>query len=334
VLEVRDLAAAFETDAGTLVAVDGVSFDIAHGQRFGLVGESGSGKSVTALSVLGLVDAPGRVTAERVRFEGQDLLGLTRGALRKIRGRRIGYVMQDPLAALSPVYPVGEQIAETIREHERGGRRAAARRAVDLLERVGIPDPAARARDFPHQLSGGMRQRVAIAIALACNPSLLIADEPTTALDVTIQAQVLELLAELSASGGMAVLIITHDLGVIARFADELAVMYAGRIVERGAVEDVFARPAHPYTAALLASQPQLDGPRHDTLPTISGSPPDLVRRPPGCAFEPRCGQARGRSVCREDDPALRALQAHRLAACHFAEELLPDGAATPSAIS
>jgi oligopeptide/dipeptide ABC transporter ATP-binding protein len=321
-LEVRDLVTRFETESGTLVAVDGVSFDVRERQRFAIVGESGSGKSVTALSILGLVDPPGVVSAERITFEGTNLLSLSGEQLRRIRGKKIGLVMQDPLASLSPVFSIGEQIAETVRYHERVGRRAAMARAIELLAGVGIPDPQARAREYPHQLSGGMRQRVAIAIALVCEPTLLLADEPTTALDVTIQAQVLELLAHLSEERGMAILIISHDLGVVASFADEIAVMYAGRIVERGIVDDVYYRSGHPYTLALLASQPGLSGGRRGALVSIPGAPPSPLRRPSGCSFHPRCRHQHGRDRCLTEEPLLRALDSSHVSACHFAEEL------------
>jgi oligopeptide/dipeptide ABC transporter ATP-binding protein len=319
-LEVRGLVAGFATDHGILHAVDGISFDIRRGERFAVVGESGSGKSVTALSLLGLVDPPGFVRAERITFGGHDLTALSQRQLGRIRGREIALVMQDPLASLSPVFSVGEQIAETIRHHEGARRAVAMRRAIELLGRVGIADAAQRARSYPHELSGGMRQRVAIAIALSCGPSLLIADEPTTALDVTIQAQVLELLLELSEQRAMAVMLISHDLGVVAGFADSVAVMYAGRFVERGQTQSVFARPSHPYTEALLASQPRLAGTRGEVLEAIPGAPPVLYERPPGCAFLPRCARSRDRTQCQEADPVLRSIAApdHREAACHF----------------
>ena len=305
-----------------MVAVDGVDLAIERGGRFGLVGESGSGKSAALWSIVGLVDPPGTVTAERIAFEGVDMLRMGKQELRRLRGNRIGFVMQDPLAALSPVFSVGDQIVETIRCHERVARREARTRAVELLASVGIPHPDARVHDYPHELSGGMRQRVAIAIALACNPSLLIADEPTTALDVTIQAQVLDLLLKLSEERGMAVLVVTHDLGVIARFADEVAVMYAGRIVERGTVHTLLRTPRHPYTEALLVSQPRLDAARVRELASIPGAPPDLLRRPPGCPFTPRCHRSAGRSTCVEEQPTLRAVGPRHESACHFAEEL------------
>jgi oligopeptide/dipeptide ABC transporter ATP-binding protein len=252
--------------------------------------------------------------------------------MRRVRGRDIAIVLQDPFASLNPVFSVGEQIAETIRYHERVSRSAARARAVDLLGQVGIPNPAARVGDYPHRFSGGMRQRVAIAIALACNPALLIADEPTTALDVTVQAQVLELLARLSEERNMAILLITHNLGVVAGFADVVAVMYAGRIVESGDAEAIFYRSCNPYTRALLAAQPRFDAPRGARLEAIPGAPPNPLDRPSGCAFHPRCPHRRGRERCAQDDPALRpAGGPEHLSACHFLEELLATPVAAPA---
>ncbi len=331
-LEVRDLVTRFHTAAGPLRAVDGISFAVFPGQRLALVGESGSGKSVTALSILRLIDPPGDVSAAAISFGGRDLLDLSPAEMRRVRGRDIAIVLQDPFSSLNPVFSVGEQIAETIRYHEGASRGAARARAVDLLGQVGIPNPAARVDDYPHRFSGGMRQRVAIAIALACNPALLIADEPTTALDVTVQAQVLELLARLSEERGMAVLLITHNLGVVAGFADDVAVMYAGRIVESGHVEDIFYRPGNPYTRALLAAQPRFDVESGERLAAIPGAPPNPLDRPPGCAFHPRCPQRRGRERCARDDPALRPAQGPgHLSACHFLEELVEMPAAAPA---
>lgn len=331
-LEVRDLVTRFHTAAGPLRAVDGISFAVSPGQRLALVGESGSGKSVTALSILRLIDPPGDVSAAAISFAGRDLLALSPAEMRRVRGRDIAIVLQDPFSSLNPVFSVGEQIAETIRYHEGAARGAARARAVDLLGQVGIPNPAARVDDYPHRFSGGMRQRVAIAIALACNPALLIADEPTTALDVTVQAQVLELLGRLSQERGMAVLLITHNLGVVAGFADDVAVMYAGRIVECGHVEEIFYRPGNPYTRALLAAQPRFDEEGGERLAAIPGAPPNPLDRPPGCAFHPRCPQRRGRERCARDDPTLRpALGPGHLSACHFLEELVEIPATAPA---
>jgi oligopeptide/dipeptide ABC transporter ATP-binding protein len=286
-LTVERLTTVFDTASGPVAAVDDVSFEIREGETLGLVGESGSGKSVTALSILRLVQPPGRIAAGRVCFKGRDLLTLAEPEMRKVRGARIALIFQEPSAALNPVFTVGDQIAETLTVHGRAAGRDAWTRAVELLEAVRIPDAAARARDYPHQLSGGMRQRVTIALALACKPSLVIADEPTTALDVTIQAQILELLREMKAALGLSLLLITHDLGVVAETADRVAVMYAGRLVEEAPVRDIFQNAKHPYTRGLLASLPS--GVRGQRLRAIEGSVPEPGHLPPGCAFHPRC---------------------------------------------
>jgi len=272
---------------GPIPAVDDVSFEIHPGETLGLVGESGSGKSVTALSIMRLVQPPGRIAAGRILFKGRDLLALDEPAMRAVRGAEISLIFQEPMTALNPVFRVGDQIAEALVVHGRASRREAREKAIELLGAVRIPDPAARVRDYPHQLSGGMRQRVLIAIALACQPSLVIADEPTTALDVTIQAQILDLLREMKAAFHLSLLLITHDLGVVAETADRVAVMYAGRIVETGPVRAVFHQPAHPYTRGLLASKP--GGAPGKRLRAIEGSVPLLGALPPGCAFNPRC---------------------------------------------
>jgi len=271
-------------------AVRGLSYTIAPGETLGLVGESGSGKSVSALALLGLLPKRvGRITAGSVRIEGRELVGLPEDQLRHVRGARIAMIFQDPLSSLNPVLTVGRQITEGLETHRGLNHTAASKRAVELLDMVGIPAPRRRVHDYPHQFSGGMRQRAMIAMALACEPALLIADEPTTALDVTIRAQILDLLGRLRADLNMAVLMITHDLGVVAGFADRLAVMYAGRIVETGQTEDVLARPEHPYTVGLLQSLPRLDRPRQAELNPIGGAPPDLARQIVGCPFAPRC---------------------------------------------
>ncbi len=301
-VEVRDLEVTFFTSDGALRAVDGVSFEIASGRTLGLVGESGCGKSVTALALMGLVPPPGRVTGGSVRFEGRDLLSLAEHEMEKLRGKRIGIIFQEPMTSLNPVFTVGDQIAEVFRIHENFGRAEAWRRAVRMLARVRIPDAERRARAYPHQLSGGMRQRAMIAMALACRPALLIADEPTTALDVTIQAQIVDLIADIQAEMAMAVLFISHNLGVVAQVADEVAVMYAGRIVERAATEALFAKPLHPYTRGLVDTLPRL-GLRRERLPTIGGTVPDLRRLPPGCRFSDRCPLAD--SACRDAEPPL-----------------------------
>ncbi|HUR32380.1 MAG TPA: ABC transporter ATP-binding protein [Vicinamibacterales bacterium] len=286
VLSVRDLSVVFDLPGGVATAVDAVSFDIAGGETLGLVGESGSGKSVTALSIVRLLRAPGRVSSGHLHFAGRDLRALGERDMRTVRGRGIGFVFQEPMTALDPVYTVGDQIIEAITVQGAVSRREARVRAVALLEAVRIPDAAARVNDYPHQLSGGMRQRVCIAIAIACRPRLLIADEPTTALDVTIQAEILDLLREMRRSLGLAMLLITHDLGVVAEAADRIAVMYAGRIVEMGPVRDVLRDPQHPYTRGLLASLP---GTGRDRLQPIDGSVPVLGAFPRGCTFHPRC---------------------------------------------
>jgi len=318
-LQVEELAVSFETPSGTVRAVDGVSLSIERGERVGIVGESGSGKSVTALAILGLVPASGRVTAGRLAFEGEELLTRSERQLQQWRGRHASMVFQDPLSSLNPFLRVGRQVAETLEVHLELSRAAAGRRAAELLAQVGIADAATRLRDYPHQFSGGMRQRVAIAIAMACAPELLIADEPTTSLDVTVQAQILEVLAELSTASGTAVILITHDLGVVAGFCDRLLVMYAGRIVESGPTDAVVAEPQHPYTRGLLESIPRLRGPLPPRLRSVEGSPPDIGDVLPGCAFAPRCPLAM--PVCLEETPPLEPApgerQAHRVVACH-----------------
>jgi len=289
-LSVRDLHVEFAGRGRVVRAVRGLSYDIGPGETIGLVGESGSGKSVSALSLLGLLPKHvGKVTAGSAVFQGQDLLHLPEDKLRRIRGARIAMIFQDPLSSLNPVLTIGRQITEAIETHRGVSIREARKRAVALLDLVGIPAAASRINDYPHQFSGGMRQRAMIAMALSCEPSLLVADEPTTALDVTIQAQILELLRRLRTELGMAVLLITHDLGVVAGFADRLAVMYAGRLVELGPAETILADPAHPYTIGLLRSLPRLDRPRQAALTPIEGSPPDLASSLDGCPFAPRC---------------------------------------------
>ncbi len=292
-LAISHLVTEFRTDAGVLRAVDDVSFDVAPGATVGVVGESGCGKSVTSLSVLRLIQAPGRIAGGKILFEGRDLLALPEAEMRRVRGARIAMIFQEPMSSLNPVYTVGDQIIESVVLHQGKSRKAAWARAVELLALVGIPAPEERVRAYPHQLSGGMRQRVMIAMALACEPKLLIADEPTTALDVTIQAQILELLGRLRTQLGMAVLLITHDLGLVAEFAEDVVVMYAGRVVERAPVQQLFADPRHPYTRGLLRSVPSYgDNARARRLPTIPGVVPDLRELPPGCRFRARCADA------------------------------------------
>ena len=286
-LAISHLTTVFDTARGSVPAVDDVSFEIRAGETLGLVGESGSGKSVTALSIMRLVQPPGRIAGGRIAFNGRDLLAFSERQMQAVRGAEIALIFQEPMTALNPVFTIGNQIAETLIVHRRATRREAKARAIELLQAVRIPDPAARVGDYPHQLSGGMRQRVLIAMALACKPSLVIADEPTTALDVTIQAQVLDLLREMKAAFNLSLLLITHDLGVIAETADRVAVMYAGRIVETGPVRAIFRKPQHPYTRGLLASIP--GGTPGNRLRAIDGSVPLLGALPPGCAFNPRC---------------------------------------------
>jgi oligopeptide/dipeptide ABC transporter ATP-binding protein len=319
-LEVSNLRTFFETDAGVSRAVDGVSFAVEAGEIVGVVGESGSGKSVTSLSILGLVPRPpGRIEkGSSVRFKGEELVGAPEARLRQVRGNEIAMIFQEPMTSLNPVYPVGEQIAEALRLHRKMGKREARARAVELLREVGIADPEERARAYPHQLSGGMRQRVMIAIALSCEPALLIADEPTTALDVTIQAQILELILALRERRGMGVLLITHDLGVVAEVCDRVVVMYGGEVVEQGSVEELFRDPRHPYTRGLLAAIPRL-GKRVERLAAIPGTVPAPTAWPQGCRFHPRCAEALPR--CADEAPPLVTLGAGRSVRCWLEEE-------------
>jgi oligopeptide/dipeptide ABC transporter ATP-binding protein len=313
-LSVRGLKVAFSTEQGPAPAVDDVSFDVKPGEVLGIVGESGSGKSVTALSIMGLLPTPpGRITGGEILFQGEDLLKKSRTEMRKIRGGAISMIFQEPMTSLNPVFSIGDQVSEAIRWHENLGPAAARDRAIEMLTKVGIPSPQRRLDDYPHQLSGGMRQRVMIAMALSCNPKLLLADEPTTALDVTIQAQILDLLRELQAEFHMAVILITHNMGVVAEFADRVMVMYAGRAAERAPVEQVFDHPSHPYTKGLLASIPDLDEDRR-RLTAIPGMMPNPLALPPGCRFEPRCGYAI--PACREALPPLIGVGPDHEAAC------------------
>jgi peptide/nickel transport system ATP-binding protein/oligopeptide transport system ATP-binding protein len=312
-LEVRGLKTHFATDRGLFRAVDGISFDVPRGRTVGLVGESGCGKSVTSLSVMGLVAPPGKVEAAAVAFEGRDVLGLSPDERRKLRGGKMSMIFQEPMTSLNPVHTIGQQIVEAILAHSTLSPQAAKTRAIEMLELVRIPSPAQRVDDYPHSLSGGMRQRVMIAMALSCEPSLLIADEPTTALDVTIQAQILDLLQDLQRRLGMAILIITHDLGVIAEVADDVLVMYAGQIVESAPVNALFADPQHPYTIGLLGSIPRLDVERA-RLATIEGTVPSPNNQPRGCRFAPRCPFADRR--CHDEPPPLRELGTDHRVAC------------------
>jgi oligopeptide/dipeptide ABC transporter ATP-binding protein len=291
-LEVKGLKVRFTTEDGIVRAVDGVDFELDRGSVFGIVGESGSGKSVTAMTILGLTRDKNTRFEGEVVYKGQNLLALPESRLRDVRGNEIAMIFQDPMTSLNPVYNVGDQIVEAIMTHEGTTKKDAKRRAVELLRQVGIPNAQQRASDYPHQFSGGMRQRAMIAMALSCNPDVLIADEPTTALDVTIQAQILELLDNLRADFDSSVILITHDLGVVAEVADEIIVMYAGRVVERGSKRDVFYDPQHPYTWGLLGSIPRLDRPKPKKLHSIEGTPPSLINLPLGCKFRPRCPHA------------------------------------------
>jgi len=313
-LSVRNLKTQFRTDAGVVLAVDGVDFELRENETLGVVGESGCGKSVTALSVLRLVDSPGRIVDGSIVFRGKDLSEYSTSEMRKIRGNEISMIFQEPMTALNPVQTVGAQIMEALRLHNRMSKRQALHKAVDMLKLVGIPTPEVRVHEFPHQLSGGMRQRAMIAMALSCNPKLLIADEPTTALDVTIQAQILDLMRKLKAEIGSAVMIITHDMGVVAEMADNVVVMYAGRVVEYADVKGLFASPRHPYTMALLESIPRITDKRGKKLHPIAGSIPDPLAAPSGCAFHPRCRFAQ--EICRTEMPPLFPLEGRRTARC------------------
>ena len=315
-LDIRGLRVHFATGDGIVQAVEGVDLSLAPGETLGVVGESGCGKTVTALSVLQLIPMPpGRIVAGEIRWQGRDLAPLAGAALRRVRGKEIGIVFQEPMTALNPVYPVGAQIAETVRWHEGLGRRAAHDKAIEMLRLVHIPNPERRARDYPHQFSGGQRQRVMIAMALACEPKLLIADEPTTALDVTIQAQILDLIAEMKSRLGMAVMLITHAMGVVAETTERVVIMYAGKVVEEAPVGELFARPLHPYTQGLIRSIPRLGGSQGGKarLEAIPGIVPDLANPPPGCRFAPRCPFAG--AACIAAPPPLREVApGHKLA--------------------
>jgi oligopeptide/dipeptide ABC transporter ATP-binding protein len=323
-LQVEDLRTYFDTPAGTVRAVDGVTLTVSRGRTVALVGESGCGKTLTALSILRLLPPAGRIVGGRILFDGRDLLRLSPQELRAVRGDRIAMIFQEPMTSLNPLLTIEQQVGEGLRLHRRFSRRAARERTVALLRRVGLPAPEQRCREYPHQLSGGMRQRVMIAAALACEPELLIADEPTTALDVTVQAQILALLAGLQRERGMAMLFITHDLGVVARIADEVCVMYAGRLVERGPTAALLSAPRHPYTQALLRSLPRLTGPGQDTrsgagrrrLPVIAGEVPRAGQQIPGCRFHPRCELGSADPLCRRQEPALTELAPGHACAC------------------
>lgn len=320
-LQVEDLHVEFRTREGVAKAINGVDFHLDSGETLAILGESGSGKSVTAQAIMGILDMPpARIPQGRILFRGQDLLAMKEKSRRKVRGAQIAMIFQDALSALNPVFPVGWQIAEMFRVHQGMNRSDAKSRAIRLMERVRIPAAAQRVNAYPHQFSGGMRQRIMIAMAIALDPAVLIADEPTTALDVTVQAQVMGLLSELREERQMGLILITHDLAVVADIADRIAVMYAGKIAESADVRDLYRNPAHPYTEGLLASIPRPDL-KGQELYAIKGLPPNLLHTPSGCPFHPRC--PRVQDVCRQEGPPLRPVGLHRLSACHFAEEVL-----------
>jgi len=330
-LEVKDLKTYFYTEEGVVKAVDGVSYEIEQGEILGLVGESGSGKTVSVLSILRLIpNPPGKIVSGEILFEGRDLLKLDGESIRRLRGNEIGMIFQEPMTSLNPVLTIGRQITETLELHMGLDDKAANDRAAELLDMVGISEPRSRLKDYPHQFSGGMRQRVMIAMALSCNPKLLLADEPTTALDVTIQSQILELMTGLAKQTGVAVIIITHNLGVVARYADRVNVMYAGKVIESASATELYGRPMHPYTLGLLRSVPRLDMARKVRLDFIEGMPPDLSRMPEGCSFEPRCRFAV--ENCRLQPPPLERVAADHHSACWEwrrleSEPVLPAGA-------
>jgi peptide/nickel transport system ATP-binding protein len=327
-LEVRNLRTDFHTDYGVFRAVDGVSFSVGRGRSLGIVGESGCGKSVTALSIMGLIpQPPGKIASGEIRFEGSDVLKLSAAAMRDLRGNQMAMIFQEPMTSLNPAFTIGDQIAEGLLRHRPVGRQAARRQAIEMLQRVRMPSPESRFADYPHHLSGGMRQRAMIAMALVCEPRLLIADEPTTALDVTIQAQILDLMRTLREETGTAIILITHDLGVVAEFADDVIVMYAGRIVEQASVEALFGDPQHPYTIGLLGSIPRLDLVQ-ERLATIEGQVPMRLTNIEGCAFAPRCPFADTR--CREHAPSLTDVGNGHRAACWNAPLAMPSTPATP----
>ena len=319
-LEVKDLATYFFTPEGVVKAVDGITYDLEEGETLALVGESGCGKSVSALSLMRLIQNPGRNVAGQVLFDGHDLLALDDNDMRRIRGKDMSMIFQEPMTSLNPVLTIGRQLTEALQLHLELDKAAAEQRAGELLLMVGIPEGDRRLKDYPHQFSGGMRQRVMIAMALSCDPKMLIADEPTTALDVTIQAQILELVQRLGKELGTAVLIITHNLGVVARYADRVNVMYAGKIIERGTAREIYGNPRHPYTIGLLASVPRLDEPRKEQLDPIQGLPPDLIALPEGCSFRPRCKFAIDR--CATEIPPLAEVSEGHTSACWVSDQL------------
>ncbi|MEE3167584.1 MAG: ABC transporter ATP-binding protein [Chloroflexota bacterium] len=320
-LEVKNLKTHFFTMEGVVKAVDGVSYELNEGETLGLVGESGCGKSVSALSVMRLIpDPPGKIIDGEILLDGEDILKIDMEGMREVRGAKIAMVFQEPMTSLNPVLTVERQITETLQLHMGMSKLESQRESVNLLTRVGIPDPEIRIKQYPHQFSGGMRQRVMIAMALSCNPRLIIADEPTTALDVTIQAQILDLMKSLTTELGVALIVITHNLGVVARYADRVNIMYAGKVIERGEAHEIYSNPRHPYTVGLLRSVPRLDLPRRAKLDPIEGQPPDLINLPPGCAFRERCRWAIDK--CATDTPELVETSDGHLSACFRADEL------------
>ena len=320
ILEVKDLKMYFHTRDGVVKAVNGVSYDLKKNQTLGIVGESGSGKSVTAMTIMRLIQMPpGHIEGGEVLYNGQSILDLSEDEMRKIRGNKIAMIFQDPMTSLNPVYRVGRQLAEPLMIHKGMKKKEALARAVELLRLVGIPHPEERVKDYPHQFSGGMRQRVMIAMALACDPDILIADEPTTALDVTVQAQIIELMQDVQQRTGNAIIMITHDLGVVADMADNVLVMYAGKPVEYGTTEEVFKKPSHPYTWGLMGSLPRADMTEKEPLMPIHGMPPSLVDLPSGCSFHPRCPYAK--DICRTEVPSTHVIEGMHTATCHFAGE-------------
>lgn len=320
-LEVKDLRTYFYTFEGVVKAVDGVSYEVEEGETLGLVGESGCGKSVSALSLMRLIpDPPGKIVGGELLFEGEDILKIDMDDMRRIRGAKMSMVFQEPMTSLNPVLTLDRQLSETLQLHKGMRREEARNESINLLARVGIPDPEKRIRQYPHQFSGGMRQRAMIAMALSCNPKLIIADEPTTALDVTIQAQILELMKALTSEFGVSLIVITHNLGVVARYADRMNIMYAGKIIERGDAREIYSNPRHPYTVGLLKSVPRLDLPRRAKLDPIEGQPPDLINLPEGCAFRDRCRWAVDK--CATDDPPLMLVNEGHWTACWRSDEL------------
>lgn len=325
-LEIKDLRVSFFTPAGEVKAVGGISYDLKYGEVMGIVGESGSGKSVEAYSIMGLLQSPGEIIGGSITFDGEDVLAYNKKQMQDFRGNKISMIFQNPMTCLNPVYKVGDQLIEAVRVHHKIAKKDAVKKAIEMLELVGINNPDKRMQQYPHEFSGGMRQRVMIAMALICNPKLLIADEPTTALDVTIQAQILELMKEIQKKTGMAIIFITHNLGVVAEICDKVSVMYAGHIVEQGLVDDIFYQPKHPYTLGLLRSMPRVDAEEYERLIPISGVPVDMLNPPAGCPFGPRCSHCM--KICLRKTPPLFEVGVGHTSACWLSvkEETKEDG--------